>query len=122
MIVSDEYTEEEKKITGNFMYGGKRHDVICDYFEAQGYSEKEINDISMGIWKGIESEKLVSEKKLEKLQAELQVTREQLEKAENVLKMYASRNNWNSSKEAIMLCEYVGGETARQYFLDKDKE
>jgi hypothetical protein len=54
----DEYTKEEILINGNQMYGGKRHDEICDYLQkAYGFNETQINDISMGVWKGIESEK-----------------------------------------------------------------
>lgn len=56
-----EYTEEEKKACGNQMYGGKRHDVICDQLIHDGYSEDEVVLVSVGIWKGIESERAVSE-------------------------------------------------------------
>lgn len=52
-----EYTEEEKKQTGNFMYGGKRHDELCDKFQSDyKLDESQINLVSMGIWAGIESE------------------------------------------------------------------
>jgi hypothetical protein len=39
----DEYTPEEKAINGNGMYGGKRHDEICDYLQASySFSDKEM--------------------------------------------------------------------------------
>lgn len=38
-------------------YGLKRHNAICDELESKGYTEKEIVIASVGIWKGIESEK-----------------------------------------------------------------
>lgn len=62
----NEYTPEEKAINGNGMYGGKRHDEICDYLQSSyNFSEKEINDISMGIWLAIDAEKAVNEAKLQ---------------------------------------------------------
>lgn len=65
----DEYTREEKEATGNMVYGGKRHDEICDYLQATfNFSEEQINDISMGVWMGIESERRVSESTMAKLQ------------------------------------------------------
>ena len=60
----DEYTKEEIAINGNQMYGGKRHDQICDELEASGYKDYELNLVSVGIWKGIESERIFQEKKL----------------------------------------------------------
>ena len=56
----DEYTEEEKKACGNQMYGGKRHDAICDQLIHAGYTEDEVVLVSVGIWKGIESERFAS--------------------------------------------------------------
>jgi hypothetical protein len=53
----NEYTEEEKAACGNQMYGGKRHDRICDELIHAGYTEDEVTLVSVGIWKGIESEK-----------------------------------------------------------------
>lgn len=63
----NEYTPEEVEATGNQMYGGKRHDLICDELEKSGYKEEEINLISVGIWKGIESERRVQEARFNKL-------------------------------------------------------
>lgn len=59
-----EYTEEEKAKTGNQMYGGKRHDELCDKCEKDYKpTESELNYFSMGVWQGIESEKAVQEAK-----------------------------------------------------------
>jgi len=56
----DEYTQEEIDDNGNGVYGGKRHDEICDYLrETFGFNDEQINNISMGIWMGIESEQRV---------------------------------------------------------------
>lgn len=64
----DEYTKEEIGVNGNAIYGGKRHDEIIDYL-AKNYSFREeiLNDISMGVWLAIESERRVQEDKYEKL-------------------------------------------------------
>lgn len=54
-----EYTKEEIDINGNGVYGGRIHDQICDQLQRDfNFSEEQINDISMGIWKGIELEKI----------------------------------------------------------------
>lgn len=67
----NEYTEEEKAVNGNQMYGGKRHDEICDYLqEAYKFNETQINDISMGVWKGIESERKVKDQFIKELELE----------------------------------------------------
>lgn len=61
------YEKEEVNELGSKMYGQIRHDSICDYFEAQGYNESQVNDISMGIWKGIESERELKNKIIDEL-------------------------------------------------------
>lgn len=66
----DEYTSEEITQNGNGMYGGKRHDEICDYLESQGYSETFIIDASVGVWMGIKAEKKVWESKISQLEKE----------------------------------------------------
>lgn len=54
----DEYTKEETEKNGNQMYGGKRHDEICDFLQAvYGFDDYKINDISIGIWMAIDAEK-----------------------------------------------------------------
>lgn len=73
----DEYTREEKEQTGNMVYGGKRHDEICDYLQHEfDFSEEQINDISMGVWMGIESERRVSEELLKNKEKEIQKLKE----------------------------------------------
>jgi hypothetical protein len=58
----DEYTEIEKSVNGNMMYGGKRHDEICDYLQSTfKLSESQINDASIGVWMAIDAEKKVWE-------------------------------------------------------------
>ena len=69
--MSDEYTKEQIEVNGNGMYGGKRHDEICDYLQTTyGFSETEINNISMGVWKGINSERYKNQAEITKLKAE----------------------------------------------------
>lgn len=66
----DEYTDAEKLENGNNMYGGKRHDEICDYLQSSyGFNETQINDISMGIWLAIEAERAVGEGKIKELES-----------------------------------------------------
>lgn len=58
----DEYTDDEKAINGNMMYGGKRHDEICDYLQkTYGLNDRQINDASIGIWMAIDSERKVQD-------------------------------------------------------------
>lgn len=117
---NEEYTEEEKKITGNFMYGGKRHDAICDYFENAGYNEKEINDISMGIWKGIESERIVANKQLAQQKAMLDECMEIAELGncicEQIEAYYKIEKNFKieNCAEAVLMKKY-------RAFLEKKK-
>lgn len=67
---TDEYTQAEIKENGNQMYGGKRHDEICDYLQkTYNFNESQINDISMGVWLAINAEREVSKKKIEDLEA-----------------------------------------------------
>lgn len=69
-----EYTKEEIEINGNQMYGGKRHDEICDYLQkSYKFSDKEINDISMGVWLAIDSERKVQEPKISALEEKIEV-------------------------------------------------
>ena len=68
--MNDEYTKEEMEKTGNYVYGGKRHDAICDELEKSGYTELEINLVSIGVWKGIESERNKSQEEIKRLKEE----------------------------------------------------
>lgn len=53
-ISLEEYTEEEKRLTGNMIKGGKIHDKLCDYLDSIGYKEPIINDISVAVWKAVD--------------------------------------------------------------------
>lgn len=53
-ISLEEYTEEEKRFTGNMIKGGKIHDKLCDYLDSIGYKEPIINDLSVAVWKAVE--------------------------------------------------------------------
>lgn len=73
---TDEYTSEEIEKNGNGVYGGKRHDEICDYLQTTyRFSEEQINDISMGVWLGIEAEKAVRELRNKSLEQAIQLCR-----------------------------------------------
>lgn len=77
--MNDEYTKEEMEKTGNYVYGGKRHDAICDELEKSGYTELEINLVSIGVWKGIESERNKSQEEIKRLKEENNKLRKALE-------------------------------------------
>jgi len=83
---ANEYTPEEIQENGNQMYGGKRHDLICDQLEKDGYTQTEVNLVSIGIWKGIESERIVKD----------EVIREQ----EKLIADLSKRDEWLSYLEA----------------------
>jgi len=68
--MNDEYTEEEKEKNGNYVYGGKRLDAICSKLKKSGYTQTEIDLVSVGMWKGIESEKNKFQKEIERLKEE----------------------------------------------------
>lgn len=53
-ISLEEYTEEEKRLTGNMIKGGKIHDKLCDYLDSIGYKEPIINDLSVAVWKAVD--------------------------------------------------------------------
>lgn len=91
----DEYTREEIAENGNGMYGGKRHDEICNYFALQGYGESEINDFSVGIWKGIDAEKKVWVGKIQSLEAENAKLKAELVKERECVDFYAEFSNWS---------------------------
>ena len=59
------YYDEQRKIEKP--YALKRHDEICDELEASNYTETEIVLASVGIWKGIESERKHKNEKLKQL-------------------------------------------------------
>lgn len=64
-----EYTPSEIAQNGNQMYGGKRHDEICDRFQKNfNLNESQVNDVSMGVWEGIKSEREVTQEKLKDIQ------------------------------------------------------
>lgn len=64
-----EFYDEEKKI--GKPYGLRRHDAICDKLEKEGWSEAQVVDFSVGIWKGIESERDLWEPEYMKLKTAL---------------------------------------------------
>ena len=89
-----EYTQEEIGRNGNQMYGGKRHDEICDKLQVDyGFSEAEINNISMGVWKGIESERNVANDKIKSLEAELS-------EARLVIEFYGDHKNYSITRHS----------------------
>lgn len=94
----DEYTKEEIEKNGNGMYGGKRHDEICDYLQkSYGFSESEINNISMGVWLGIQSEKAVHESRKGKAvhKSLNKWGSETVCKIQNGSKSFASSESWD---------------------------
>lgn len=129
-----EYTQEEINQNGNQMYGGKRHDLICDELEKSGYTEKEINLVSIGIWKGIESERLIKQKEIDELRLEYDKLTDWASeyKAENAklrecVEFYSNETSWDdfdgnclchiitsNDVEHIIGDTLIGGKRARQ--------
>jgi glutaredoxin 2 len=85
-----EYTPEEKAANGNGMYGGKRHDEICDYLQGSfKWDETKINEVSIGIWLAIDAEKKAQEAKIKELEATVEhVTRKFNDSVEAYIKRF----------------------------------
>ena len=62
--------------------------LFCDQLQKDfSFTDYEINNISMGVWKGIESEKIVSDLKINELQAKLDKAVEALKYFDQVLRI-----------------------------------
>lgn len=86
---TDEYTPEEIAKNGNGVYGGKRHDEILSYLSMHySFSDEEINNISMGVWIAIQSEKAVSKNKISQLEKENADLKARLAHVEGELKEF----------------------------------
>jgi hypothetical protein len=67
----NELTEREISNIGQNCYGLERHDAICDYFEKVHHdlTETDINNISMGVWKALDYERIFQQSKIDELKA-----------------------------------------------------
>lgn len=105
----DEYTPEEIAVNSNGLYGGKRHDKICEYLQTSyNFSETQINDISVGVWLAIENERAVGEGKLIRLQKEKEILIHALDSVYLFGKCLVSRDYARAAIEKIKALDKMG--------------